>query len=94
MSSLGMMNHHVSSPSGNIRNSSRRNSNANFFANVEMKDRIVEDDNSNGNAIENNDIPKKYRRSLKKITILNQEYAKNQSLLEFKPRRSSPSRNF
>lgn len=46
-----------------------------------MKDRIVEDDNANGNAIENNDIPKKYRRSLKKITILNQEYAKNQSLL-------------
>lgn len=74
MSSLGGMNHnhHVSSPSGNLRNSSRRNSNANFFVNLDIKDKIVEDDNVNNNAIENNDIPKKYRRSLKKITILNQ----------------------
>lgn len=37
-----------------------------------MKDKIVEDDFNNNNVIENNDIPKKYRRSLKKITILNQ----------------------
>ena len=74
MSSLGGMNHNynVSSPSGNLRNSSRRNSNANFFVNLDIKDKIVEDDNVNNNAIENNDIPKKYRRSLKKITILNQ----------------------
>ncbi len=54
------------------------------------KDKIVEDDVTNNTS----DIPKKYRRSLRKITILNQEYAKNQSLLEFKPRQTSPSKGF
>lgn len=50
------------------------------------QDKIMEDDNTY-------DIPKKYRRSLRKITLLNQEYARNQSILEFKTRKPSPSKN-
>jgi hypothetical protein len=50
------------------------------------QDKIMEEE-------KNADIPKKYRRSLRKITILNQEYARNQSILEFKIRKFSPSKN-
>lgn len=39
------------------------------------QDKILEDQEG-GDA-----IPKKYRRSLRKITLLNQEFAKNQALL-------------
>jgi hypothetical protein len=41
-----------------------------------LGDRIVE------NELGSEPVPKKYRRSLKKITMLNEEYLKNSSLLE------------
>lgn len=41
-----------------------------------LGDRIVE------NELSSEPVPKKYRRSLKKITMLNEEYLKNSSLLE------------
>ena len=60
--------------------------NGGWVSNSNCQDKILEDDNSS-------DIPKKYRRSLRKITILNQEFAKNQSLLELKTRILNPSKN-
>ena len=41
-----------------------------------LGDRIIETD------LNSEPVPKKYRRSLKKITMLNEEYLKNSSLLE------------
>jgi hypothetical protein len=43
-------------------------------------DRIIEND------LYTEAVPKKYRRSLKKITLLNEEYIKNSSLLELRER--------
>jgi hypothetical protein len=62
------------------------NGNASWVNTNLAQDKVVEDENTA-------DIPKKYRRSLRKITILNQEYARNQSILEFKIRKFSPSKN-
>jgi hypothetical protein len=50
------------------------NGNATWINTNLAQDKIMEEDNTA-------DIPKKYRRSLRKITILNQEYARNQSIL-------------
>ncbi len=54
----------------------RTTGNGNSWVGKEQ-DKIVEDQEGGNNG----DIPKKYRRSLRKITLLNQQYAKNQALL-------------